>query len=914
MKKILWLLILSSAAVNAGVTGKIAGKVTDVKTGKPLPGVNVVVVGTTLGAATDENGEYFIIQVPPGVYSVEVRMLGYTTVTKSNVRVSVDLTTRLDFRLRESVLEMQGVTVRAERPLVLPDITSSARYTTKEEMDRMAGVEKVGDVIGIQPGVVTAAPVLAIQDEEGRGIQVRGERASDVHIRGGRGGEILYCVDGLPITHPLYGGRQILELDVVSVQEMEILTGGFNAEYGQAQSGVINIVTREGGRRLSGSIQLKTDRLSPENYSFNTDYVAASIGGPEPVTNFLLSPLGVHIPGEVTFFASGSGNLTNTYLSNHRTRETNEFLGFEYSDRQNNDFTGDLKVAYKITPNHKLTLGYRSGWSRSSWFDWGWKDLPDSMQSAARTTEQLTLNFTHTLSPKTFYTVKIGRLKTDYESTLNRRTPPLFWHWDSVMVVEDGDTTWKRVYVGSDYGHDTDENGFIDVGVQGNYRKDNTYSYTLRGDITSQVHPRHLIKSGFEFNYHKIKYTDIQYAGSYYYEGRDTIPGSWPEYGLYRWVFDAFPYIGAAYLQDKVELEGLIINAGARVDFFDPGRTVRESEYIAVWERATGIPLEVKKMRYWISPRLGISHPITERTAMYFAYGRFNQLPELQYYYRDPWTGTWCGNPNLDPEITTAYEFGFTHQITGDMALDVKNYSKDISGYVGMIKTGYPGVWVWVNRGYGRCRGVELQLIKRYSHFVSGTISYTYQWATAYASSAFMEYDRSRQGFPIPIRENRLDWDQRNMVVADVEFSVPEGESPKLLGLRIPDRFYTSLLFSFGSGVPYTPAGTDIVITENSKTCPATYDLDLKIQKGFCLGSFNYSFICELLNLFDYRNVNRGVNRGAGFNSWTGRPYRYGDVGWGTGKIYTYRDIIHLRNPVVFSSGRQIKLGINLNF
>ena len=910
MKKFIWLFILLSTGVFAGVTGKIAGKVTDSKTGKALPGANVVITETSLGAATDENGEYFIIQIHPGVYSVEARMLGYTTVTKSEVRVSVDLTTRLDFNLGETVLEMEGITVRAERPLVLPDITSSARYKTKEEMNRIAGVENVGDVISIQPGVVTAAPVLDIQDEEGRGIQIRGERATDIHIRGGRGGEILYCVDGLPITHPLYGGRQILELDIVSVEEMEILTGGFNAEYGQAQSGVINIVTREGGRRPSGSVQYKTDRLSPEVYTFNTDYISFSIGGPEPITNFVLRPLGINIPGDITFFASGSANLTDTYLSNHRTRQTNEFLGFEYNDRQSNNYTEDLKLAYRITTNHKLILGYRSGWSRWSWFDWGWKNLPDSTHSGSRTTEQFTVNFTHTLSPKTFYTVKLGRLVTDYKSTLNGRIPPQFWHWDSVMVVEDGDTTWDKIYVGSDYGHDTNEDRFIDIGVQGNYREDNTYSYTFRGDITSQVHPRHLIKSGFELNYHKIRYTDIQYAGSYFYDSRDTIPGPWPEYGLYRWIFDAYPYIGAAYLQDKIELGGLIVNAGVRVDFFDPGRTVRESEYIALWERATGMELDVEGIRYWISPRLGISHPITERTAMYFAYGRFNQLPELQYYYRDPWTGTWVGNPNLEPELTTAYEFGITHQITNDMAFDVKNYSKDVSGYVGMIKTGSPEVWVWVNRGYGRCRGIEMQLIKRYSHFISGTISYTYQWATGYASSAFMEYDRSRQGLPIPIRENRLNWDQRNMIVADIEFSIPEGECFRLFGLKIPDRFSTSMLFSYGSGKPYTPAGTDIVITENSETCPATYNLDLKIQKGFSLGSLNYSFICEFLNFFNYKNVNRG----AGFNSWTGEPYRYGDVNWGTNKIYTYRDILYLRNPAVSSPGRQIKLGLSLNF
>ncbi|HID93441.1 MAG TPA: TonB-dependent receptor, partial [bacterium (Candidatus Stahlbacteria)] len=593
--------------------------------------------------------------------------------------------------------------------------------------------------------------------------------------------------------------------------------------------------------------------------------------------------------------------------SDLRTRAENDILWFKYHDRQSNDFTANIKVSYSITPAHKLKLSYRKGWSRGSWFDWRWKNIPDSTQNSSSIDEYINLSFTHTLSPSTFYTFNFGRLKVDYSRSLRGRTPPEFWHWDSVLVETPDTSYWKKIYIGTDYGTDTNQDGFIDIGAQGNWRGDLSYVWTGKLDLTSQVNPKHLIKFGVEVRYNDLLYTDIQYAGSYYFPGRDSVPGPWPEYGLYRWVFHTYPIIGSAYLQDKIELEGLIVNVGVRADFFTPGETVYEEDYIRRWKAATGMPLEIKRYRMYFSPRLGISHPISERTVMYFNYGRFNQLPELQYFYRDPWTGTWVGNPNLRPELTTAYEFGFAHQIASNIAIDIKSYSKDIADYVGMIKTGTPPVWVWVNRGYGRARGIEFQIQKRYSEFTSGNLSYTYQWATGYASSAFMEYDRSQAGLPLPIRENRLDWDQRHAIVLSFNLEAPKGEKP--LGI-LPDRWGANLLWKFGSGFPYTPAGTDIVITENTATAPYTSTFDLKVRKEFSLGRFEYSIFADVLNLFDRKNVSRNY----GFNTWTGHPYIYGDVNWATKVIWSFRTIQYLRDPRMYPPGRQIKLGIKVNW
>ena len=876
-KSIVFASLIIPTFLFAGVYGKIAGRVIDKETGKPLENVNVYIPGTTYGAATDKHGEYFILKVPPGEYTVRAERIGYRPVDVKGIIVRTDLTTRVDFALEPTAIEVPGIVVVAERPLIQPDVTASVRYVSRKEIATTPKVESFEDIVALQPGAV------------GRG--------REIHIRGGRSGEILYVVDGIPIRHPIYGGTAAFDLDVISIQEIEMLTGGFNAEYGQAQSAVVNIVTREGGPKLSGELIYKSDNLAPKRYSFNTDYGAVSFGGPIPVLDRI-------VPGDLRFFISGNFKLTDTYYNNHRTREKIEILPgiFEITERQENKAGLNLKLTYQPTKAYKFAFGYRRTGERWSRFDWYWKDMPDSLPISHRFSEHATFSFIHTVSPKTFYTLHLGYLKTRYYSWLH--TPPEFWRME---VTPEGDT----IYTSTPWGWDTDGDGFCDLGADSRYRDDISYVYTLKYDITSQIHPRHLVKSGIEINYHDVNYIDIQYPGSFRYPGRDTVPGPYPEYGLYRWCFEGYPIKGAAYVQDKMEFEGLIVNVGLRVDYFTPGETVTQPDYLRQWQAITQLPLEVKRHRIQISPRLGMSHPISDKTVIYFAYGHFSQIPELQYFYRDPWTGTWVGNPNLKPEVTVAYEVGISHKITRDMAVDFKLFMKDISDYVGLVKTGDPPVWVWINKGYGRAKGLEIHLRKRYSRFTSGSIAYTLQWANGYASSAFMECYRVWSGMTIPIRERPLDWDQRHSIVMIANLEVPKGEHPMLFGKKLPDDWSISILWRFGSGLPYTPGGKDPQIYENSAHAPYTSTVDLKMEKGFRIDNLDIILFTGVSNLLDNQNV---THLWCGFNTWTGEPYKYGDANEAYRQIYSWKQIYAMRNPYVFDPGRQIELGVGIKW
>ena len=219
--KLLAFLVLVSSISFAGTTGKITGKVVDQETGEPVVGANVVVEGTYLGAAADLDGFYSISNVPPGTYRLVVSAVGYQKTIIENVLVKIDLTTRVDVKLSSSVVQLnQEVVVTSQRPMVQKDLTSTSVTISSDDI-RMMPVESIGQIVNLQAGVI------------------------DGHFRGGRSNDVAYLIDGVAVTDPFNGGFTV-EVENSSIRQMEVITGTFNAEYGQALSGVVNIVT-EGG-------------------------------------------------------------------------------------------------------------------------------------------------------------------------------------------------------------------------------------------------------------------------------------------------------------------------------------------------------------------------------------------------------------------------------------------------------------------------------------------------------------------------------------------------------------------------------------------------------------------------------------------------------------------------------------------
>ncbi|MCK4829218.1 carboxypeptidase-like regulatory domain-containing protein, partial [bacterium] len=190
------LIFILTSWVFAGNTGKIAGKIFDKQTGEPLAGANLFIKGTTLGAATDVDGFYYILQIPPGKYELEASYIGYHTITVKDIRVTVDLTTTLEIEMESTAIEGPTIEVFAEELLIQKDITSTRRTTNRDVINSTPGMENVNDVFKLQAGTFVDSAPQTIQIGEGFQLQVRDESIKNVHIRGGRGGEILYMVDG----------------------------------------------------------------------------------------------------------------------------------------------------------------------------------------------------------------------------------------------------------------------------------------------------------------------------------------------------------------------------------------------------------------------------------------------------------------------------------------------------------------------------------------------------------------------------------------------------------------------------------------------------------------------------------------------------------------------------------------------
>jgi len=910
LMKILPVLILVSALslpLLADTAGKLAGSIVDKETGEVLPGANVLIDGTNLGGASDEEGEFYILNIPPGHYTITIVYVGYHNFVIQNVLIRSDLTTALKVEMDSETIETPTITVVAKRELIQKDLTSTRRVTTREEMITTPGIESTSDIFKMRTGIVPEYFPVRLDVGNGTQIQLRDESLKNLHVRGGRGGELLFLVDGMPVTHPLYGGRDVLNLNIQEVEQVELLTGAFSAEYGEAQSGVVNITTRRGSSRISGGVEYKIDHLNVFGDSYNTDIGSFYIGGPLPGLR------------NIYYWLSGNANLSNSRLNNKRTRETlRNSLGL--TERQSNDRSLNAKLTWEVTPTFSMTGNYNGSYIDWTNFNYNWVYIPDNTARFGRTTHLLGFRVNHVLSPSTFYNLGFSYMQVDYNAGLDEdKDIPDYWHFD----VNDSTGQIDSVYSEISPPRVDPSTGFYASGSEIIYQKTATETYTFKFDFRSQLNKINFLKTGFQLIYNNIDYLDIadgalflskygehKFLGAEYF---DPPPGPYPEYGRTRWVYEAFPLVGGFYIEDKFERESLIFNAGVRLDFFNKGSSVQDEDWKQKWEDATGLISDWDQWVYTISPRFGISFPVFESTVLFFSYGHFNQLPELQFYYRDPYSGGLTGNPHLNYIQTILYEFGFTHRLASDLALDIKTFQRDISNQVDtqllLANLGLP-VALFDNKGYSRARGIEIELDKVYSNFTSGHIAYTVQWATGFSSSSFQEYILSQSDIPNPIRERRLDWDERHQIIANLTLQSPKGQHMNLFGLRLPDMWAATFLIRFGSGIPFTPGTRDPIEAQllyNSLDLPWTLGIDIKFQKTF---EWNRLFLDVFFDIFNA--VNR-VNSRA-INSWTGKPYEYGNVWQDSNQYNTWRTNTGYQNPAAIADPLHLQVGMRFRF
>jgi len=915
-------IMLLPTMVLPGTTGKITGRVIDKNTGDPLPMANVVIQGTTMGASTDLYGHFVILSVPPGTYSVKASMMGFQPMTMTEVKIQVDLTTSLTFKLSPTVLDIGGeVIVVADRPIIQKDVTFSSHRLSEERIKNMPQVSSVRDLIAQQPGVV------------GQGLHI--------NVRGGRTGEVAYVVDGMSVRDPLasqatrttqeqvmqFTGNPVDELagrsggmsiPANAIAEVEMITGGFGAEHGDALSGIVNVVTREGGPRFTGRVMYMTDDLGQgsfktpygngtglRTYSHNTDRFQLSFGGPEPITSYLLPALGVRVPIKTSFFVSASGLFTDVmgafdigYYAPTGEDRSDEMrdkiygipLPFKYGNRMDNQYNSLSNLTLRFSPSFKLALSYQTDVSWYDEYNHKFKNIPENFWQREENNRLILMKITHSISPSTFYEFVIGNHHTYYLLTPGGMTPPEVHElWDS-LIPPTGD---HRGIGQLDY----DRDGFVDAGYpsRGTYHQRNSDKWTAKIDLTSQVHHNHQLKTGIEVSHYKMQKAEIKYPYSYH---PDEIldEGLWPEYGIFRDFYTRWPTTGAIYIQDKIEYETLIVNIGLRYDFWAPGKQVNE-----LVEEGKKMPVTGLKFKQSFCPRLGISHPITDRDILYFQFGRFTQSVDWRFLFmQDTQTSAaykLYGNPNLGAEEDTQYEVGVKHAFNDDIRLAVTVFYKDYQGLLNTETRGRFGLTysVYVNRDYGSSRGFEVSLTKRPSNYTSGSINYAYTYAMGKSSSYRQGYDYGYRGQPIPIREWPLDWDIRHSLNVNLDFRILKGQAPTVFNVRLPDDWGVTFVWRLESGKPYTPSGRSQTqyTTKNSARTPYRTWLNMRLNKDFRFAGIRLISLLEINNVLNRRNV-RAINSETGDTIGLGRD----------------RDI----NPAAFGTGRSVLFGLALEW
>ncbi|MDT8324936.1 MAG: carboxypeptidase-like regulatory domain-containing protein, partial [Bacteroidota bacterium] len=540
------LLLLFPVTAIAGSTGKIAGKIVDARTGEGIPGVNVILTGTTLGAASNLDGEYSIINVPPGTYELKATAIGYAPVTVRDVRVNIDLTTRINIELGETVLELEEeVVITATRPLVRKDLTASTAVVGSEEIEALP-VTEVSEVLNLQAGYI------------------------DGHVRGGRQGEVAYWIDGVPVTD-VYDGGTVVEVNKNQVQELQLVSGAFNAEYGQALSGIVNIATKDGSNEFSGSFGTYFgDYVSGESDIFlGIDEVE-----PFAISNFDMSLSGPVLRDVVFFTVNGRINNFGGWLNGERrynpsnvayidsagqfvesrNPETGLGDGSVVEMNSSEKFYGQAKLNFHLTKGIKLWYQYIHDDVNYQDYNRYFVFNPDGNPTNYRLGQTHLAQLTHLLADNTFYTLALSLFDKNfqryvYEDPFDDR----YVHPNLLTAI----TPYSAATGGVDMTH----------------FERNTSTLVGKFDITSQVTQQHLLKAGVQLSSHELYFNSIALRPvaerSDFDPARDD-----PFVGtrildvstIYHDEYTRKPMQLAAYAQDKMEIDDLIINLGIRLD------------------------------------------------------------------------------------------------------------------------------------------------------------------------------------------------------------------------------------------------------------------------------------------------------------------------------------------------------------
>ncbi|MBI4429547.1 MAG: carboxypeptidase-like regulatory domain-containing protein [Ignavibacteriales bacterium] len=822
-----------------GTTGILEGKVVDKQTGQPLIAVNVVVVGAGLGAVTDAEGQYKIGNIRAGVYDIRFRIIGYKTVIMKSVTILPDLRTRLDVELEEAAIETEAIEVRAQRPLIQKDQAATVFSVGELKIEKLP-VSKFQEILLLQPGTTM----------EG-------------NVRGGKTTEIIFLVDGLPVQDVIGGGLGAT-LPKSSITGISIHTGGFEAEYGNAMSGVVNVITKSGGEHHRIGVRYERDNWLPERWyqqENRTTEIEATAGGPI-------------VPGDLYYFTANSALTTDT-------RWWQDFQHFFLSPISQ-EFSGFAKVEYVVSPAVRLTGA--GIYSIVDWrdYEFSWRFNLAGLPARSRHSYRAALTLSHTLSPSTFYTFTVSRFQVQSrigEGSVNNISLEPYEYDFFLRYIIAGTRNWLA---------DTRQTVL-----------------TFKADLTSEIFESHLFKIGAELNEYRIFSEVVKYEPQTTYFGK-PIPGA-PMLN-YSNAYDYRPRSGSVFVQDKVELikDGSNFSIGVRWDFLDPTAERPIVEFIPTsandYQQVMRGTAKAT-FKHQVSPRISFAAPVGPSSFFFVNFGQYFQFPLFDYLYsgvnpvqlRQGVKNVQAGNPDLEPERTIAWEAGFKHGVNEYVVASATYFRKRFLNQID-TKTLIPfdskyagdfGFASYVNNAEANSSGFEFVLSRERDERLTGSVSYTYMLTEGISEYVDQALNYAQWGFPLAATPYPLSWDQRHSVKIDADFLIVGDIQANLVFIYNTARPYTFYPTRDG----YRPQDSTKAFIPNNKRMFDVAFMNMKLSKVLTLGDrqpYSVTVYAHASNVLNKRNVR-----------WMDSSSRIGG---------------ELGDPNAFYEPRRIRLGIRVEF
>lgn len=769
-----------------------------------------------------------MINIPVGKCDLFVTSVGHETMTKKGVRVLVDLTTPVDFELAQQVIEIgRSVIVVASNPIIQLDQTESRITFTADRLKNLPNIVTVQSILTNYPGVVIG-------------------RDAGLHVRGGRDGQVAYYYDGFSVQDPFYSTAGI-RIMPTALEELSLTSSGYTAEYGDALSGVVRAVTREGGPEFHGGIKVYEGATHP--YDVNSgDWGDLRRTGNRSIAFNLSGPLMGFDPKRFNFFTAGE------YLTDETSLPTNGADAYTWTAKLSTQPTPHLRLKGNFTYHDQRGRLYTHRDVNGISYDFNQDGLP----AFERQAYLLGMTGNYNFSERMIFSATINTF-----STRTWRGPPdlMDTYWDQwpgydedAEGVYNGDIDDDNYLGYRDWNDPKEATGFTKKGdfYPVFHRRESKYT-SMKASLLTQLNKSNQIKAGIEYRRYDISWDSKQFFNDQPYGEK----------------YDSKPLMISAYLQDKLEYKDFVVNVGMRFDHRNADVSYNIAARGSAAETEASYVKSESESR--LSPRLGVSFPISDKSVMHFNYGVYYQEPRYTFMYTnmqgDVSTGyPLLGNPDLEPERTISYEVGLDHLIGEDLKLDVTAYFKDISDLVttrASVREATNIITYFDNGDYGSVTGFDVELEKLpLGGYFGGSISYGYMLASgnsSYATEPYYTFITSSSDSLAPVGEYPLDFDQRHTITGVLSYQVPSDWDGHVFGMSLPGAWGITTVGHYGSGLPYT--ATDYLGNRlgdrNEGRLPANYTVDMRFKKDISMGAGGHALtlFTEVDNLFDRRNV-----------------------------------------------------------